>query len=306
MIAMGLLLPGAVVAGENEKKTPFAVEFRTGAEYDSNLTLPEIDASSGQSDVAAVIDLHLGFDKHGPKGWSFNAAYDFSQSLYRQFDAFNLRIHRGSAGIGYDFGMLETGVAYQYANAALAGQEYLVLKQLSPHLGKLFGKRLFLRLAWDHTEEAFAAVPGRSATSDAPSLDAFIFFGGVKSCLVLGYQHVKENAVDDTYDYTGGKLKAQLTRRFTAGSHDLTLKTALHYESRTYKAPSPPSLPPLPPIPIEPRRVDDRYRFEIEFEAVLSRHTFLSARYDYIDNRSTVKSAAYEEHEASIVFGARL
>jgi surface lipoprotein assembly modifier-like protein len=297
MIATALLLSGAAVAGENGEKTPFALEFRTGAEYDSNVAVLELDTATGASDVAAVIDFHAGFDKRRPKSWSFDVAYDFSQSLYRQLDTYDLRIHRGSAGVGYDFGAVETGLSYQYVSAALANGEDLTLSQITPHLGTLLGKRVYLRLAWDRTHKTYAMSPGRDATTDAPSVDAYVFVDGVKSYLLFGYEHAMENAADDTFDYDGDKLKAQLTERFVRGSRSLTLKTGLRYESRTYRAPS---------LPFTPRREDQRYRFELELEAMVTRHMFLRARYEYARNRSTEASVNFDENVASIGLGARL
>ena len=297
VIATALLLSASAVAGESGEKTPFAVEFRTGAEYDSNIAVLELDTSTGSSDVAALIDFHAGFDKQRPKSWGYDVAYDFSQSLYREFDSYDLRIHRGSAGAGYDFGAVETGLSYQYVSAALANGEDLTLSQVTPHLGALMGNKFYLRLAWDRSDKTYALSSGRDATTDAPSLDAYVFVNGVKSHLVFGYQHVKENAADDTYDYEGGKIKAQLTERFAWGSRGLVLKTGIRYESRTYRE---------PPLPITPRRADQRCRFELELEGILSRHMFLSVRYAFAHNRSTEASVNFDENVASLGFGARL
>jgi hypothetical protein len=296
-IATALLLSARAVAGEGGEKTPFAVEFRAGAEYDSNVAVLELDTSTGASDMAAAIDFHAGFDKQWPKSWSFDVAYDFSQSLYQEFDDYDLRIHRGSAGVGYDFGAVEPGLSYQYVSAALASGEDLTLSQITPHLGSLLGKKVYLRLAWDRSDKTYALSPGRDATTDAPSLDAYFFAHGVKSHFVLGYQHVKENASDDAFDYDGDKVKAQFKQRFLPGPRGLTLETGLRYESRTYSA---------PPLPLTPRREDQRYRFEIELEAILSRHMFLRGRYEYAHNVSTEASVNFDENVASIGLGARL
>jgi hypothetical protein len=297
LIAAVLLPWSAAIAGENDAKTPFAVEFRAGAEYDSNVAVLELDTSTGASDMAAAIDFHAGFDKQWPRSWSFDAAYDFSQSLYQELDDYDLRIHRGSAGVGYDFGAVEPGVSYQYASAALASGENLTLSQITPHLGSLLGRRVYLRLAWDRSDKSYALDPGRDATTNAPSLEAYVFVGGVKRHLVFGYQHVTENAADDTFDYEGDKLKAQFTERFMRGSRGVTLKTGLRYESRAYRA---------PPLPLTPRREDQRYRFELELEGILSRHMFLRGRYEYAHNGSTEASVNFNENVASIGLGARL
>jgi len=305
IIATALLLRAtAAVADENQVRTPFALEFCAGAEYDSNVAVLELDTSTGAGDVAATVDFHAGFDKRRPKGWSFDVAYDFTQSLYQQLGAYDLRVHRGSVGGGYDFGAVEAGLSYQYASATLASGENLTLSQITPSLGSLLGERLYLRLAWDRIDKRYVLNPGRNATTDAPSLDAYVFVDGVKSHVDFGYQRVTENAADDAFDYEGDKLKAQLTQRFVWWSRGVTLKTGLRYESRRYRAPPPPVFPPL--TPPTPRREDQRYRFDLELEAIVSRHLFLRARYEYAHNLSTEPSVNFNENVASIGLGARL
>ena len=285
------------MADDAGAKTPFAVEFRAAAEYDSNVAVLDLDTSTGAADIAAAIDFHAGFDKQWPKSWRFDAAYDFSQSKYQEFDDYDLSIHRGSAGAGYDFGPVEPGVSFQYASAALATGEDLTLRQVAPQLGSLLGKRVYLRLAWERSDKTYALSPGRDATTDAPSLDAFVFVNGVKSHFVLGYQSVKENASDDAFDYDGDKVKLQFKQRFLSRPRGVTLDTALRYESRTYAAPL---------LPIAPRREDQRYRFELELEALLSRHMFLRGRYEYAHNVSTEASVNFNENLVSIGLGSRL
>ncbi len=306
VLATALFVSGAAAAGEGNEKTPFALEFRTGAEYDSNVAVLELDTSTGSGDIAALMDFHAGFDKQPPRSWGYDVAYDFSQSLYRELDSYDLRIHRGSAGAGYNFGSVDAGLSIQYVSAALATGEDLTLSQITPHFGALIGKKLYLRLAWDRFDKKYSSSTGRDATTDAPSVDAYVFVNGIKSHLDFGYQHVRENAADDTYDYDGDKLKAQLTERFERGSRGLVLKTGLRYESRSYGAPPPPPLSPLPPLPITPRREDQRYRFELELEGILSRHMFVCVRYERAHNRSTEASVNFDENVASLGLGARL
>lgn len=296
-IAVALALPNGLVHADDPKDRTFSVEFCAGTEYDSNVAVLELDTSSGEGDVAGLIDFGAGFHKNLTKRLKLNLDYDFSQSLHDEFDQFDIRIHRGSTEVGYDFGSVDAGVMFQYANAALDGDEFLVLKQPSPYLSKLFGKRLLLRLAYAYTDKEFTTSPGRDATGSSPSIDAFVFLDGVKSYLVFGYQHQDEDADDDQFDYTGAKLKAQLSRRATWGSRQVKFDTALRYESRGYSGPF---------LPIGDRREDDHYRFETKMEVGLFGHGFFQARYEYADNRSNLSSVDFDEHVVSIGVGAKL
>lgn len=297
MIAFALGLPHAAAAGEDAEPGPFSLEFGAGVEYDSNVAVLELDTSSGEGDLAALIEFHLGFDKSLTKRLKVDLGYDFSQSLHDEFDQFDIAIHRGSAGMEYDFGGVDAGASFQYADAALDGDEYLVLRQVSPHLSRLFGKRLFGRLAWTHTDKKFATSPGRDATSDGPGVDVFVFLDGVKRYLTLGYQIQDEHALDDQFDNTGSRLKLQFAARTARGSRETSWKTGLRYESRNYRDGL---------LPLGPPREDDRYRFDAEVEVSLARHGFFRFRYEYADNRSNLASVDFDEHVASIAFGAKL
>lgn len=293
--AAGLVLSGLAAAQETPERSLFSFELRTGVEYDSNVAALEIDASSGEADLAALLGAHLGLESDPGRRLKLDAAYDFSQSMHQEFEAFDLRIHMGSAGVGYDFGPVTAGMAYQLADAALGGEEYLVLKQASPYLSRLFGKRLYFRLGWIRTDQEFTTAPARDGVAQGPNLDTFLFLDGVKRYLTFGYERTDEDAADDTFDYSGVKLKGQITHRLHWGSREMTLKAGLRHESRSYRQAG----------LLEPRREDARDRLDTEAEWPLFRHALLHARYEYASNRSNLASVNFDEHVASVTLGLR-
>jgi hypothetical protein len=293
--AAGLALWGLTAAQETPKPRPISLELRTGVEYDSNVAALEIDASSGQGDVAALLGAHLGLESDPGRRLKLNAAYDFSQSVHREFEAFDLRIHMGSAGLGYDFGPVTAGMTYQLAQAALGGEEYLVLKQASPYLSRLLGKRLYFRLGWIRSDKEFTTAPERNGIAQGPNLDTFVFLNGVKRYLTLGYERTDEDAADDTLDYSGVKIKGQITHRIRWSSREMTLRAGLRHESRSYRQAG----------LLEPRREDARDRLDAEAEWPVWGHALLRARYEYASNRSNLASVNFDEHVASITLGLR-
>lgn len=296
LTALAILTPAMFAASRDDagKDNPFSVELSAGAEYDSNVAVLELDTSSGEGDVAALIDFGLGFDKQLTDWLRLKLGYDFSQSLHEEFDAFDLQIHRGSADLGFDFGRIEAGAAYQYADAALDEDDFLVLERTAPYLSRLWGKKLFTRLEYARSEKTFDGSPGRDATADAWSLDTFVFVSGVRRYLILGYQDVDEDAADDTFDYTGVKMKLRFSNRF-GGDRGVKLKTGVRYETRDYDAPVAGGGP----------REDERLGFEAELEWSVGRKAFVRTRYELNDNRSNLATVDFDEHVVSLEIGAR-
>jgi hypothetical protein len=283
--------------GDDSQGEERAVTFElgTGIEYDSNVAVLELDTAAGAGDAAAQFEFGVGYDKPATGRLGLQAGYDFSQTLHEDFDAFDVRIHRGSGSLSYDLGRVDTGVTFQYAYAELDGSEFLTLEQTSPYVSKLIGERLFLRFAYAYSDKNFAGNPPRDATANSLSSDTYIFLNGLRTYLVFGYRYDDENAVDAQFDYAGHKLNAQLSRRLTLDERELTLKTELRYETRDYEHPT---------LSIGAPRQDDRYQFEASLEIPVSDRSVTRIGYKHADNRSNLASVDFDENVLSVSFNA--
>jgi hypothetical protein len=291
----------AVVADAQEAVTPtaqdraVAINLGAGFEYDSNVAVLELDTSTNAGDRAALLDFGVSYDKPGPGRFDVQAGYDFSQSLHDDFDAFDVRIHRGSATLSYDLGRVDIGATFQHADAELDGNDFLTLEQVSPYLSKLIGQRLFLRFAYAHSDKEFAGNPDRGATADALSSDVYVFVDGLRTYLLFGYRHDDEDAVDPQFDYGGHMYRVQLTKRLDR-ERELTLRTSLRVESRDYDYPT---------TSIGAPRRDDRTRLEVSLELPLGERTITQLVYEHADNRSNLPSVDFAEDVLSVRFRAR-
>jgi hypothetical protein len=290
-----------VVADAQEAVTPtaqdraVAINLGAGFEYDSNVAVLELDTSTNAGDRAALLDFGVSYDKPGPGRFDVQAGYDFSQSLHDDFDAFDVRIHRGSATLSYDLGRVDIGATFQHADAELDGNDFLTLEQVSPYLSKLIGQRLFLRFAYAHSDKEFAGNPDRGATADALSSDVYVFVDGLRTYLLFGYRHDDEDAVDPQFDYGGHMYRVQLTKRLDR-ERELTLRTSLRVESRDYDYPT---------TSIGAPRRDDRTRLEVSLELPLGERTITQLVYEHADNRSNLPSVDFAEDVLSVRFRAR-
>lgn len=279
-------------AADETGESPWSGNFGLGAEYDSNVAVLELDETAGEGDYAGLIDLGIAYEPDLGDNADFKIGYDFSQTLYDEFDAFDLRLHRGSAEFGYDLGVFKAGVMGHYAHAALDGDEFLILERVSPYLSRLFGEVLFLRGAYVDSDKEYEDNPDRDADKRAWSADAFVFLNGLTTYLVFGYDAVDEDAVAGRFDYDGRKYSTQFVQRIDAGERELVFKTRLGYEERDYSEPTP---------SIGAERLDERYRAKLSLDVPLSEHWTAQTAYEYADNRSNLPEVDFEQHVGTLV-----
>jgi hypothetical protein len=272
-----------------------AINLGAGFEYDSNVAVLELDTSTNAGDRAALLDFGIAYDKVGTGRFDVQAGYDFSQSLHDDFDAFDVRIHRGSATLSYDLGRVDIGTTLQHAYAELDGREFLTLQQISPYLSKLVGQRLFLRFSYAHSDKEFAGNPTRAATADALSSDVYVFVDGLTTYLLFGYRHDDEDAIDAQFDYGGDMFRVQLTKRLNR-ERELTLRTSVRVEDRDYDSPTP---------SIGAPRRDDRTQLEVSLEVPMGERTVAQIAYEHADNRSNLPSVDFAENVVSVRFRSR-
>lgn len=288
--------PMAGLAADSEDS--WSGSLGLGAEYDSNVAVLELDETSGESDYAGLVDFGIAYDRDLGEHGNVTVSYDFSQSLYNEFSEFDLRIHRGSVDTSYDFRVVEAGLMAHYADAGLDGDEFLVWKQLSPYLSKLFGESLYLRGAYGHTEKEYADRagdrPGRDAEANSISGDAYVFLNGLNTYLVFGLKYEEEDALTDHFDYDGQRYSVQLAQRFHLMQRRLAFKTKLRYEARDYAEPDP---------LIGAERRDRRYLLKTSLDIPLTDRVTAGINYEYADNRSNLPAVDFEEHVASVRFG---
>ncbi len=299
-LALAGVSTNAQEAGNSAANTTTGATFRfegkAGAEYNSNVAVADLDANTGEGDWAATINLLAEATLIPVSKLTLRGGYDFSQSLHDEFDAFDLAIHRGYAEIAYDFDIVTAGVLGNLAQASLDGDEYLTYSQVSPYLSRQFGKTLFLRAAYAATEKEFSGRPERDATSDAVSVDAYVFLDGVKRYLVLGGKATEEDANAAEFDYNAGAAKARLVQRFEAMGREMTFRVGAEFEDRSYDNPTP---------SIGEPRSDQRTVLDLALEAPFGDRFFAEASYRYGDYSSNLAGADYDEHVGAIKIGVK-
>lgn len=276
-------------AGTGPASGEFTAELRAGLEYDSNVSLEEVDQSSGESDYAAVFDGQLKYKSQlGDRG-KVSLSYDFSQSIYEEFSAVDRQTHLLSASFSGDLGRLNPGVGYRYIHSRLDGDKFLTMHQVSPHLSGFLAKNWFGRGAYTWSDKKIDPRGDRDATYHAGALEIYYFVNGLRSYFNLGYRYKNEDARADRYDYQSNRVKLRYVQRFEFFAHQAKMSLALRYENRDYSSIT---------FGIGEKREDDRYRAEAELEQPLGDQAAISIYYRYSDNQSNSPGADYDQNIA--------
>ena len=158
-----------------------------GVEFDDNVTVPEVDASSGRSDGAAVAELSGSYRLLDAERGGIEVGYDFSQSMHFHLDEADLQAH----GIWLDgtreIGDCDAGLGARFDGVLLGGDGFLLLQELRPRLD------IPVRAGW--TAELFTAYAHKDflASSDRDR-DAHRASVGVENLFRLADGRVRARA----------------------------------------------------------------------------------------------------------------
>lgn len=283
-------------AKSEKSDSPFSFEVIGGVEYDSNISVIELDQNTSTDDFAGAIDVEAEFETDVGKDTEFSVSYDFSQSLHFDVTDFDIQSHRGNVSLDHDFGPVTTGISYIYSYSTLGGDGFLTLQRITPSVAGFVGKKVYLRANYDYTDKDFKNRMDRDATSNAVGLSAFYFLDGTTTFFSGGYRLVLEDGFDPRFDYDGHNFRIRFSHDIKIGEKEIEFDMGWRYEKRDYENITP---------SIGAIRDDKRHRFEVNLEIPLTKSVFAILEYEYDNFKSNLPSADFNQNLAAVRLGAR-
>lgn len=266
------------------KQTTWTVEAGIGFEYDTNVSVDEVDLSSGQSDYALTTDFQLSARHRFSERTQGNLTYDISQSSYREFSRVDRITQLLGADIGTQIGSASAGLSAYYVDSRLDGDAFLRFLRLSPALSGFISQRWFARAAYVYSQRDIDGRSQRNADTHAGEVDFYYFHRGLRSYANLGYRYRDEEAIADEFDFSAHSIKLRYIRRFELLGRQAKAEAAVRYELRDYRNDEP---------TIGEPRADDRLRWKLDLEVPLATHFTWQWYYSYGDYVSNLPRADF-------------
>lgn len=273
-------------ASDADFKRTWSAKAGAGREYDSNVSVSEVDVSSGESDFAWTADVGLGVNQSLGAKTDFSLNYDFSQSLYDDFSLVDRQTHIIGANLSRDLNQTKAGFSAYYIDSRLDGDPFLEYLRLSPSLSGFISRRWFARGAYVYSERNIDRRSDRDAETHSLEGDLYFFHRGLRSYFNVGYRYRDEDTVLDALAFTSHGVKLRYIRRFNIGNTQAKGEISWRYEERRYLAPDP---------VIDRKRADDRGRFKVDLAVPLGQRTVVKWYYSYGDFASNLPRADFTQ-----------
>lgn len=292
-VCIALFFAMASHAEQEIRPAEFSAEVGFGVEYDSNVSVEEVDAATGQGDYALTMDLGLEAKKGLTQKIDLAATYDFSQSLYEEFSQVDRQTHILGSDITLNNDTADTGLSLYYISSLLDGDKFLELYRVSPSLSGFLAKKWFARAAYVYSDKTIEDRPDRDADNNSGEFDLYYFRRGLRSYFNLGYRYKDEDAKADRLDYTSNSFKLRYIHRFELFSRLAKLELAWRYEDRDYQSETP---------SIGQKRDEQRHRWRGDIEVPLVGRAAVQLFYSYADYDSNYQPADYDQNLVGVRF----
>ncbi|MGB5579549.1 MAG: surface lipoprotein assembly modifier [Woeseia sp.] len=272
-------------------KAQFDFRAAAGYHYDSNVSVSELDTNTGEADNALLLDLGVDASLPVTDALSFKFGYGYAQTSYQDFSEFDTAIHRLQGDLLYRVGGFDTGLALRHFGARLDNDRFLDIRQVSPSVARLLGKKVYLRGAYTNSEKQYADREARDATNDALDLDVYLLLDGMQRYLSFSYRVDSEDAAADELDFDGNRARLSFGQRFDK----LELKARAQLEERDYSKLN---------EEIGAQRRDRKFRAGLNANYAISDMFSIEGEAQFSDTASNLASADFDEMTYSINLAA--
>lgn len=287
------LVPPLCFADEAQPAPPattYSAEIAIGGEYDTNVTIDELDTSIRQGDYALTLDGKVGLRKYFTADTDMRLNYDFSQDMFQEFSRLNRQTHILGANLGVKMQPVDTGLSFFYVNSLLDGKGFLELYRVSPSLSGFINRKVFGRTAYVFADKSIEDRSERDAQTHTGELDLYYFARGLRSYFNVGYRFKTEHANLERLNYKAHAAKLRYIRRIDFNDKVLKLEMAYRYEERDYSG-----ITPGIGSGEGAERADQRHRWQVDLEYPLSNDSALQVYAGYSDYKSSFPISDYEQ-----------
>jgi len=284
--------------GEKTVTTPskrWYLSVNAGLEYDDNVTVSEVDNTTGLKDVAAAFDLSAAYQIYKTGSSEIELGYDFYQSLYSDLSDFDLQSHMFSAIASSEFGGIDGTLSYSFNYLKLGGESFLKIHSIMPSIGFSLFDNMYHTLSYNYKDKEFTNNAARNADDNAVGLDNYYFFKDGHSYGYLNLRLEDENTVDPQFDYGAYYITigAKSTLPIFAINPEIRVSYQYYLKDYAHITPS-----------IAAERKDKRSTVTLTIDKHFNDIFNVKLNYQYVDASSNLPSSDFNENIFTVTVGA--
>lgn len=292
--SLALILSGIGLTNTLQAATPKGdIRLEAGTEYDSNLSVAELDQFSRQSDWAALLNARLNGRWEATDRLELKTGYSYLSKTYQDNKNFDLAIQQLFADVNYQFDWAKLGASIHHADAELADKDLLTLQQTSVYASRLFNQRVFMRGAVNFQDKDFPGNGERNARNTGFAGDVFVFFNQGATFIATGVTQEQEDASQASFDYDATSLRASINHKFSIWDKNSKIQLGTRYHARDYSDIT---------SAVDSRRADTHRVTNIEWEINLTENLIATSKIERGNYESNFAAADYSETLGSITF----
>lgn len=269
------------------RKRKWSLSAGVGIEYDDNVTTDEVDLTSGESDVAGVLELAASYTPLETETSEFEVGYDLYQSLYANLTDFDLQLHNFSAIGSHTIGPVDAGLTYLYSYARLGGDSFFKTHNFMPTAGFSLLPDWYHVAGFNYLDKNFTDNNARDADQYAVSFDSYYFFGDQRTYGSLGIRLEDEDTVGPEFDYQAYYITLGVSSRINVFTEETRLRGSYQYYHRDYSNITP---------AIGAERDDKRHTLTLQARHPLTEHLSVELNYRYIGSESNLITNDFSEN----------
>ena len=270
-----------------EKK--WSVSGSAGIQFDDNVNSDPVDTTSDEDDIAAVLDVSLGYQLLKKSFVDLDVSYDFSHTRYKELVEFDIVSHTGSMYAAKEVKGADLSIYYGYTRSYLSGDDFLGLHNTDASVGYALTDIIYGTLSYNNQHKDFVTANERDSILHGNEITGYYFFNEAKSFLKLAYRFEIEDTVGSEFDFNAhyGRIGVRygfdlpLIKQVAA----LTLDYEFHkkfYDSLT--------------LSIADKRIDSGHYIKLGTEVPLNEHLVFLTNYEHSRVRSNLDSTDLDQN----------
>ncbi|GGJ50545.1 outer membrane beta-barrel protein [Sphingopyxis bauzanensis] len=286
-----LIIGTMVVTATPAMAQDVSLEIEVGALYDSHLTFEEADAEQQQGDVGARLRADVKVVPVDTKSFELDFRYTFDQTLYADFDEFDIQSHRLGTGVQTRIGGARLSLDYDFRHIRLGGDALYDEHSVTPSLAGFVAKDVYARAFYKYSDKNFDILERRDADGHTVGTSVMRFFSGRRGFVSGSVQYETQDAADPALDFEGYQLGVNARVPLSSARLGPRAKFGYSYRDRDYDNVTP---------SLGERRTETRSRFDAGLELPLNRQFRLEGDYRYTNRNSNFAPSDYNEHRVAV------